>query len=1475
MQTLEGFRLSPQQRHLWLLQQDSEAYRASCAIQIEGNLNVEALKTALKQIVDRHESLRTTFHRQPGIKIPIQVIAESGTLSWNQANLEKLNFQEQSAYIEQLFQEAGSFSSQSKPESILSSSLLTLSDNQHILLVTLPALCADSWTLKNLVKEISQTYEAYFNGENLSDEEPVQYIQFSEWQNELLEDEDAETGKAYWRNQTFPSLALSFEAQTRSLAPFEADIYTVNIHPDIAAKLDAIATLYNASLSEVLFACWYTLLWRLTGQSDIAISTVYSGRKYEELQEVLGLLAKWLPVSCSLQSSLKFSEFLSKLGENLREADQWQEYFIREETTDYDKDTVNLPIGFEFEEWFDKYRAGDVSFSICQQYICFDRFKLKLSCIQKKESLIAEFNYDTELFDKAAIQCIAEQFQTVVESAASNPDTAISELNLISDRTRHHLLVELNNTQSNYPQTHCIHHLFEQQAERTPNNIAIVFENQQLTYAELNAKANQLAHYLKRQGVGAEVLVGIYAERSLNSIIALLGILKAGGAYLPLDSALPAESLTFRLQDAKVPVVLTQQGLLKREDAATQTVVYLDAEWETIAQESDANPTSKLTPENLAYVLYTSGSTGQPKGVAIEHRQILNYLYAILERLELPAGASFAIVSTFAADLGNTVIFPALCTGGCLHIVSQDRASDPEALAEYFQRHPIDCLKIVPSHLATLLTSSVSASILPRQCLVLGGEAASWDLVEKVQQSAPNCRILNHYGPTETTVGVLTYPVKSKRDSYNAKTVPIGRAIANTQIYILDEHLQPVPIGVPGELYIGGAGLARKYLNRPELTAEKFITVENLGGQDAHPTRVYKTGDKARYLPDGNIEFLGRVDYQVKIRGFRIELGEIEAALSQHPDVLQTVVIVREDCPGNQRLLAYFVPKGKQAPSTQKLHRFLKKKLPDYMIPSAFVMLKALPITPNGKVDRHALPAPDRARPELEKSFVAPRTSTEEVLAAIWAEVLGLKQVGIHDNFFELGGHSLQAIQLVSKISVAINLNFSVKLLFLHPTIAELADVLGSLPQKQECPKQAPSKAINGSVQTASFENLSLQQASPFFQVERRSLLSLFATGKIAPVDAVALGYLNINTSYFEEKGLSHDDLIYNCLDNLPVITGIIETPWGRIADLMLPRFSFELYSDRQDIVNLIVEALEIAGRIGARTVSLTGLIPSATDYGCAITEAIVGRQNLPMISTGHATTSSAVVLAVKRICAESGRNIDQERVGFIGLGSVGISSLRLMLNCLPHPQEITLCDVYTKLGFLEEIRQEIVSDLGFKGVVHIVASQTQVPDEIYEATLIIGATNVPDVLDITRLKPGTLIVDDSAPHCFVSKLAIERFQAQEDILFTEGGVLRSPHPITRLRYLPRYLEKILSAAEVEDFLKGNPFNITGCVFSSLLSSCFENLKPTVGVLDWRTSVDHYEFLSKLGFQAADLHCKDYTLPEESIRNFRQRFGNS
>jgi amino acid adenylation domain-containing protein/non-ribosomal peptide synthase protein (TIGR01720 family) len=486
---------------------------------------------------------------------------------------------------------------------------------------------------------------------------------------------------------------------------------------------------------------------------------------------------------------------------------------------------------------------------------------------------------------------------------------------------------------------------------------------------------------------------------------------------------------------------LTQQHLAQRFSEPTTSLICLDSDWEVITRQPEENPLCAATPENLLYIIYTSGSTGKPKGVAVEHRQLLNYLHGILARLDLPEGSSFATVSTFAADLGNTVIFPALCTGGCLHVISQERATSPEALVDYCESHSIDCLKIVPSHLNALLTASHPEKILPRKYLILGGEALSWQLVEKIRQYAPSCQILNHYGPTETTVGVLTYPVHERmRDK--SETVPLGRAIANTQVYILDHYLQPVPIGVPCELYIGGDSVARGYLNQPQLTAEKFITIEHLGGQDVYPTRVYKTGDLARYLPDGNIEFLGRIDHQVKIRGFRIELGEIESVLSQHPAIRETVVLAREDELANKRLVAYIVGSQELA-LISELRDFLKEKLPEYMVPSVFVQLKALPLTPNGKVDRQALPAPDSIRPELEGRFVAPRTPIEETIAKIWAQVLGLDRVSIYDNFFELGGDSILSIQIVARANQA-GLQLTPKQLFESPTVAGLAAVAGT-----------------------------------------------------------------------------------------------------------------------------------------------------------------------------------------------------------------------------------------------------------------------------------------------------------------------------------------------------------------------------------------------------------------------------------------------
>jgi amino acid adenylation domain-containing protein len=1031
-ETISGFRLSPQQQRLWNLQQHSSAFCSQASVVITGNLQINILHQAVEVIVNHHDILRTSFYRPPGMKNPVMVVNQEISCAWEYLDFSAATEEDIAAKIPGLFWQGRQKCQSLSPKSLLNLFLIKLAADYHILIISLPALCGDTRSIKKLVQQISQAYNQYCQGETFR-AEYVQYFQFSEWQNQLVTDEDAEIAQAYWQEQAIPSLSsvkLPYEVKSQE-EKFVTDSYPLAIDSELWEKIENFAQNYNVKPEIILLACWQILIWRLTGESEIVIGTASDRCEYAELDNTLGLLATWLPIKTKFTSNLNFTEVLAALEETLENAAEWQDYFVPEAVEE--NSLIAFPIGFESvnisETTFD---TSEVNFTLQNIYSFIEPFKVKLTCLQRNNGLVAEFYYDINYFSKETIQRLAKNFQTLLINLINNPETPISQLGILCASERQQILVEFNQTKSDYQREKCIHQLFEEQVEKTPDAVAVVCENQQITYSELNSKANQLANYLQKLGVKPETVVGICVERNIKFIISLLAVLKAGGAYLPLDSNLPQEALQFRLQDAQALVLIREQGTESREQFLKITEVNLDSDWEKISQESTENLINNTKPENLIYIIYTSGSTGKPKGVAIEHQQLLNYLYGILPKLQLPANASYATVSTFAADLGNTVIFPCLCNGGCLHIVSWERASDPAALADYFRRHPIDCLKIVPSHLSALLSSEYW-EIVPRQLLILGGEAADWDLIEKIEKNVPHCRVLNHYGPTETTVGVLTYSVGEKIQ--DTATVPIGKPIANTQVYVLDANLQPVPLGVAGELYISGESLARGYLNQPELTVQRFI-IHSFGDGEQ---RLYKTGDRVRYLSDGNLEFLGRLDDQVKIRGYRIELGEISTALNQHPAVKENVVIAWADESGNKRLIAYFVPHQSKF-EVSDLRNFLKQKLPDYMIPSAFVPLKKLPLTPNGKVDRQALPDPDQVRPELAETFAPPRNPVEEKIAHIWAQVLQIERVGINDNFFELGGDSIMTIQIAARANQA-GIKVTPKQMFENPTVASLADV--------------------------------------------------------------------------------------------------------------------------------------------------------------------------------------------------------------------------------------------------------------------------------------------------------------------------------------------------------------------------------------------------------------------------------------------------
>jgi amino acid adenylation domain-containing protein len=997
--SIEGFQISPQQKRLWQLQQasDVQTYRLQIVVEIAGYINLSILAVSIQKIINKYEIFRTNFPTLKGMSIPLQVITKNIDF---QVNIIQ-NYQSESIVFNL---ETGN---------ILNINLIESSQNKYTLIITASAICTDMTSLHNLVQEILREYTA-----RELDFEPLQYADVAAWQNELLISEAAEAGKDYWNQQSLSHLISSKLPGEQS---------------ELIENLVAIAHQDARKIETLILSSWQILLSRLTEEKEIAIATCFDGRNYPELKPALGLLAKYIPVTCAITENSTFTEICQQLNTKISEVEQWQETFNWE---DIYSQELFLPFAFEFNSQPHQYLSDKITFTIQKQYACLEQFKVKLSCWLRDNYLIAELHYDANLFSQAVIEQLAQQWHILLSDAIKNPAKNSAQLEIISQLERQKLLFEFNQTQADFPPYECIHHWFAAQAQNTPDNIAVVFEDEQLTYQQLDTKANAVAQKLVSLGVIPETIVALYVERSLELVIGILGILKAGGAYLPLDPSLPSAAVVWRLQDAQASVLLTQKHLVHLIDQNQLQVVCLDADIQTSNVKS--HPTFS---ENLAYVIYTSGSTGKPKGVAVEHRHLLNYLHGILEKLNLTTPTSFATVSTFAADLGNTAIFAALCTGGCLHIISSERATNPQALADYCSCHQINCLKIVPSHLSALLASEAASKILPRRCLVLGGEACSWELIELVRKYAPDCQIFNHYGPTETTVGVLTYAVTGDAKS---STVPLGRPLANTQIYLLDKHQQPVPIGVTGEIYIGGESVARGYLNQPEMTAERFIQDpfnHRLGA------RLYKTGDLARYFPDGNLEFVGRIDDQVKLHGFRVELGEITAVLHQHPNVREAVVVLREDEPGQKQLVAYIVTR--QPINVYELRSFLKQKLPEYMLPAQFIQLKNLPLTANGKVNRLELPAPDKVRPEIAAAYVPPRNEAERIIAEIWQEMLAVEKVGIDDNFFELGGHSLLIIQLSVKLQQKFNRNISANDIFQNPTINALAKYFSQTDHQQ------------------------------------------------------------------------------------------------------------------------------------------------------------------------------------------------------------------------------------------------------------------------------------------------------------------------------------------------------------------------------------------------------------------------------------------
>jgi amino acid adenylation domain-containing protein len=1030
------------QKEIWASVQMGDdancAYNESETLRLKGTLQAETLQAAFQELVQRHESLRMTIspdgntlciNANQALEVPI-------------VDLSNFNDPDRQAQLDSLIRHEVETPFALEHGSLFRATIVRLQPEEHWVLMTAHHIICDGWSWSVLMPDLAKIYSALLKNETPDLEPPDRFSEYALALEEAATSEDEIATENFWLNQfaqSVPIVDLPTDRPRPALRTFNADREDWRLDFALVTNLKQMGNQLGCSFMTTILAGFEVFLSRLLGQEEIIVGVPAAGQAASGNYNLVGHCVNLLPLYTTVTSTQSFSDYLKQRRSSVLDAYDHQQFtfgsLVKKLSIPRDPSRIPLvSILFNIDQALQgnqlPFNGLDADFFSNPR--AFENFELFINAVESQTGMVLECQYNTNLFDRETIKTRLAEFETLLAGIVANPDQTIATLPLLTT-SEQQLLNQWNQTTAEISSHQCIHQLFEEQALRSPDAIAVVFENEQLTYRELDIRANQLAHYLQSLGVKPETTVGICVERSLEMIVGVLGILKAGGAYVPLDPAYPQERLNFLMQDAQVAVLLTQERVKGNLPKTTAHIVDLDQDWSLNSQSIDATqlPNSGVAAHNLAYIIYTSGSTGKPKGVQIPHQNAVNLLSAVQQQPGLTAQDTLLSVTTLSFDIAVAEVFLPLSVGARLVVVSRDVASDGHQLLDQMNQVKATYLQATPATWRLLLAAGWQGS--PDMKIVSTGEALPKELANQLLDKGAS--LWNLYGPTETTIWSTGYQLKSSEDA-----ITIGFPLLNTQTYILDANLQPVPIGISGELHIGGAGLARGYLNRPELTNEKFIPNPFNSAPNA---RLYKTGDLARFLPNGQIECLGRIDYQVKVRGYRIELGEIEAALLKHPAVKEAVVVTKADIAGETSLVGYFVPTTAISDDghdqISELRQFLKLKLPGFMVPSRFMPLTAMPLTANGKVDRKALPKIDVSQ-QLAAHYIAPRTELEQKIVDLWAEVMGIEKIGIHDNFFELGGHSILAIQVIARLRKMMQIDLPVTTLFALPTVADFAD---------------------------------------------------------------------------------------------------------------------------------------------------------------------------------------------------------------------------------------------------------------------------------------------------------------------------------------------------------------------------------------------------------------------------------------------------
>ncbi len=1447
----EVFPLSEGQKALWFLNRlapDSSAYNLVFSGKFRPLLDQEAMKKAFAALFERHPMFDVTFTTRDGE--PVQMRGKRH-FDFREHDCTSLDDDALKAKISEHANRP--FNLESGP--VVRLELFKTHDDAHVALLSMHHIVSDAWSVAVMMQDLIEYYFSFKAGkEPKIEEQQAVFSDYVNWEIAHLESESGDRMLDYWKEHMAGAptvIDLPTDRPRPAVQTFNGDTYGFQLDEQLTEQVEQLSKDANATLFTTLLSAYDILLHRYCQQDDLVVGVPLAGRSQPELQSLVGYFINPVPVRSDVSDDPTVVDYLTRNREHVNGALENQHYPMSKMV-----DELNVPrdpgrspmfqVSFSMEripgideqgiavfligQGGHKFHVGDLQMETIDLTTRQAQFEITLVVEEAGGNLFGCWQYNRDLFDEATIAELSALYEQVLRGMVATPDAKISEIQLLDESSQAKTLVTYNDTAKVYQSDALLHELVAASAAERDEDTAIIHGDTHVTYGQLNRRANGVAKRLIEEGVQPGDNVAVMVDRSPAMISALLGVMKAGATYIPLDPDFPSERLTMMLADAKPKALLLSASTKSEVSAGDWAIVDVNSIEGTV----DAPSVSGVDAESLAYIIYTSGSTGTPKGVEIPHRAAVNFLTSMQDTPGITADDKLLAVTTLSFDISLLEMFLPLLSGATVVIAGGEDVKDGRRLANLLQEEDISIMQATPATWQMLLDSGWEGKSDLR--VFCGGEALNRGLANTLVNSAKE--VWNLYGPTETTVWSTVQQVTEGEES-----VSIGKPIANTTIYLLDANHNPVPAGFTGELWIGGDGLARGYRDRPELTAEAFRDIE-IGDQTQ---RIYRTGDLARWNRDGNLECLGRVDFQVKVRGVRIELGDIEAQMESYAGIKSAVVTKREDLPGGEGLVGYYIPEGDGVADAATLRSYLADKLPASYVPAHFQSMEEFPLTPNKKTDRKRLPMPKLGSDNSEK--VAPRNSTETQLWDIFSANFETEDFGVTDNFFELGGDSLMALRILVEVTDKTGRDVPVEAFLTHPTIEQMAVYLDGGADAAGAGSVMPEQELD----LTKLAHIDIEEASD----------------QLPALDAVALTY--IPEALAAVSGTDRAEIAERLMGNKPILSNVYTLPEGKIGVIMLPCYETDFFKDLDSVKAPTLAALELAAQSGAKTVSLTGVIPMATDHGREIEKWIAGRADLPAITTGDATRSATIVKSVEGILAKTDRQMSGETLAVAGLGSIGFGTLQLMLEVLDHPEKIILCDPYQTDDAMARFRDDIRSQ-GYQGEVDIVKNGGALPPEFYEGSLVVASSNLPGSLNVDLLKPGALVVDYSFPPVFKIEQAVQRLTTKGDILFTTGGELNMPAVVSETVYLPEGIEDLGESGQ-EGFLKflaaRDAHEITGCVLVSLLTGQDAKVKATLGPVTREDTVAHYQHLAKQGVTPAKLQMAGFFLPEEKIQSFK------